>query len=250
VSDETMALADAEALLRLRGSGMLATISRRVAGWPFGSVVPYAIDREGRPIILIAGIAEHTKNIQADPRVSVLVQEAEDGEDVQAKGRLTVMGRAEPIPENDIADAQPRYLAKLPSAEEYFDTHDFAFYRISVEHLRYIGGFGEIFWLDPDEYRARIERDPIVLAAKGIIDHMNEDHEDAMALWCRAFRGLEPKRVRMIGVDRWGTDLELEQPDLRVRFDFAEPASPDSIRRIVVAMTAEARAAPAKAGEG
>jgi putative heme iron utilization protein len=241
VSEETTALVDAETLLRVRGRGMLATISKRVEGWPFGSVVPYALDREGRPIILIASIAEHTKNIEADDRVSLLVQEAEDGEDVQAKGRITVMGRAELIRDGELADARARYLAKLPSAEEYFETHDFSFYRIGVEHLRWIGGFGKIHWLDTAAYRARIEEDPIVRGAKPIIDHMNEDHEDAMALWCRAFRGIQPKGVRMIGVDRWGTDLELDGPSLRVRFDFSEPAAPDSIRRIVVEMTAQAR---------
>ena len=241
VSAETAALADAELLLRTRDRGMLATISKRIEGWPFGSVVPYALDREGRPIILIAAIAEHTKNIKADDRVSLLVQEAEEGEDVQAKGRLTVMGRAERIPKEEAADAAPRYLAKVPSADEYFATHDFAFYRISVEHLRYIGGFGEIFWLDPEAYRAGIAGDPIVRAAKPIIDHMNDDHEEAMSLWCRAFRELEPQHVKMIGVDRWGTDLQLTNPDARVRFDFEEAATPDSIRRIVVAMTAAAR---------
>jgi heme iron utilization protein len=242
VTEEMTALIDAEVLLRTRTNGMLATISKRVPGWPFGSVVPYALDREGRPIILIASIAEHTKNVQADDRVSLLVQQAEDGEDVQAKGRLTVMGRAELIPEQELADVQARYLARLPSAEDYYDTHDFSFYRISCEHLRYIGGFGKIHWLDPDAYRSRISDDPIVRGAKPIIEHMNEDHEEAMSLWCRAFRNVSPKHVKMIGVDRWGTDLMSTEPDLRLRFDFPEPAAHDSIRKIVVAMTAEARA--------
>jgi heme iron utilization protein len=241
MSEENDTLASAESLLRIRGRGMLATISKKVAGWPFGSVVPYAVDRAGRPIILIAGIAEHTKNIEADSRVSLLVQEAEDEQDIQAKGRLTVMGRAELIPEADLPDASARYLAKLPSAAEYFDTHDFSFYRITTDHLRYIGGFGKIHWLEPAAYRARVEEDPIVRGAKPIVDHMNQDHEEAMSLWCRAFRDLSPKSVRMTAVDRWGADLACSDPDAQLRFDFDEPATMESIRKIVVAMTVEAR---------
>ncbi len=236
-----MALGDAEVLLRLRGRGMLATISKKVAGWPFGSIVPYAVDREGRPIILIAQIAEHTKNIQADDRVSLLVQEAEGEEDIQAKGRLTVMGRASQVPEAELGDAAARYLAKLPSAEEYFDTHDFSFYRISVEHLRYIGGFGKIHWLDPTEYQKKHSDDPLAHGQKPIIAHMNEDHEEAMSLWCKAFRALEPKHVEMRSVDRWGTDLDVD--GRRVRFDFDREATMETIRQIVVAMTVDARKA-------
>lgn len=220
---------------------MLATISKRVAGWPFGSIVPYAIDREGSPIILIATIAEHTHNLLADDRVSLLVQEAEGEGDVQAKGRLTFMGRAAPIPEAELEDAQARYLARLPSAEEYYESHDFSFYRIGCEHLRYIGGFGKIHWLDVAAYRARVAEDPIVRGRAPIIEHMNQDHEDAMVLWCRAFRSIDPKHVEMVGIDRWGADLMCKDPDATLRFDFEEAAAPDTIRKIVVDLTVRAR---------
>src|SRR5688572_9544560 len=101
MSEDATPLEDADFLLRTRGKGMLATISKRIEGWPFGSIVPYAIDRRGRPIILIAGIAEHTKNIEHDDRVSLLLQEPEGEGDIQAKGRLTFLGRAEMIPDDD-----------------------------------------------------------------------------------------------------------------------------------------------------
>ncbi len=241
MSEQSAAMIEAEALLRTRGRGVLATISKKVAGWPFGSVVPYAVDPTGRPILLIASIAEHTKNIEADDRVSLLVQEAEGAEDVQAKGRLTLMGRASQVPEAEIADARARYLARVPDAEGYFATHDFALYRIGTEHLRYIGGFGKIYWLDPAAYQTHVAEDPIVRGAAPIIEHMNADHEEAMSLWCRAFRGITPGHVRMSGVDRWGCDLESSAPDRRLRFDFEAAAAPNSIRQIVVAMTVEAR---------
>jgi hypothetical protein len=245
----SQALEDAEALLRRRDRGVLCTLSARMQGWPFGSVVPYAVDRSGRSIILIAHIAEHTRNVKADARVSLLVQEAFDHDDVQARGRLTVMGRAELIPEPEVGDARARYLGRLPSASSYFETHDFSFYRIGVERLRYIGGFGKIFWIDKEEYCARVERDPILREGKRAIDHMNEDHEEAMRLWCQAFRGIEPSKVQMVAIDRWGTDLECWGPNLRVRIDFMEPATPETLRPMVVALTAEARQAVSNNGE-
>lgn len=235
------ALEDADLLLHRRRNAVLCTLSKRAEGWPFGSVVPFAVDREGRPIILIASIAEHTKNVIVDPRVSLLVQEAEGEEDVQARGRLTVMGRAEQVPKEDVEDAQARYLARLPDAAGYFDTHDFVFYRIVVDRLRYIGGFGKIFWLDPERYRRRISEDPILAGARRIIDHMNEDHADALALYCRGFRQIEPTSAVMTGVDRWGFDVKCDGPDHRLRFDFDEAATMATIRPIVVAMTVEAR---------
>lgn len=142
-------------LLRYRKHGTLCTSSSRADGWPFGSVVPFALDDRGRPIILVANIAEHTRNIQRDERVSLLVQEEESGDDVQARARLCVMGRARRIPPEDLDDARQRYLRRLPEASDYFATHDFAFYRLDIERLRYIGGFGKIFWLDPEAYGAR-----------------------------------------------------------------------------------------------
>lgn len=171
----TEAMNDAERLLRHRRHGVLCTSSKRADGWPFASVVPYAIDDAGRPVILIATIAEHTRNIDADPRVSLLVQSDPPDGDVQADARLCVMGRATVIPDDELDAARARYLERLPEAEGYFATHDFSFRRISVERLRYIGGFGKIFWLDVEAYRARSEHDPLAASRDAIVDHVNAD---------------------------------------------------------------------------
>lgn len=235
------ALEDAEALLRTRPHGVLCTLSKRADGAPFGSVAPYAVDRQGRPILLIATIAEHTRNVKADPRVSLLIHGREDGNDIQTKARLNVMGRAERVPEADVADSRARYLARLPEAVDYFRTHDFVFYRVSVGRLRYIGGFGRIFWLKPARYQARIEGDPVAAAAESILDHMNEDHRDTLGLYCRAFREVDPGTALMVGVDRWGFDVDCRDPDVRLRFEFQRAATVDNLRPMVVAMAEAAR---------
>ncbi len=231
----------AESLLRTSRHGTLSTISVLAGGWPFGSVVPYAVSRTGAPIILIARIAEHTKNIMADNRVSLLVHESGEEGDIQARARLTVLGRAFPVLGRDIPDTRARYLARVPTAEGYFATHDFAFYRIQVERLRYIGGFGKIFWLEQGGPLKTMDLGPPPPSAEAIIRHMNDDHKESLKLYCRAFRGVDPGEVSMVGVDEWGFDVECQAPSVRLRFDFDQAATPESIRGLVIEMTERAR---------
>ena len=234
----TDALDEAEVLLRASRSGVLSTLSKRADGWPFGSLVPYAVSRRSEPIILIARIAEHTKNIEADSRVSLLVHEPL-GEDVQAGGRLTIMGHARRIATEEVEDAAARYLVRVKGAASYMETHDFHFHSVSLERLRYIGGFGKIHWLEPSGWTER--KDPLADAAPGILAHMNADHADALRLMVRAIAALETTTAQMIGVDAFGFDVATDAR--RVRLEFPERATPENIRRIMVAMTVEARRA-------
>jgi heme iron utilization protein len=235
------AIGDAMTLLRQGKNAVLSTLSKRLGGWPFGSVAPYALDRTGAPVVFISTIAEHTKNIDADDRVSLLVQEQATNGDVQAHGRLTVLGRGRRVTGDEVHDVRARYLARVPSAVGYSEAHDFHFYRLQLEQVRYIGGFGKIFWLDATAMQLNPENDPLVAGAKSIIEHMNTDHADALSLYCRAFKSLEPKAVKMVGVDQFGFDVECTSPDVRLRFDFDRPATPATIRPIVVEMVARAR---------
>lgn len=232
---------DAKLLLRQQKDGFLCTLSKRVAGWPFGSIAPYALDASGAPILFISTIAEHTKNIEADNRVSFLVQESPEGGDSQAKGRITLMGRATRVSAEDIPSVRARYLSRVPSAASYSEAHDFAYYRISPEHVRFIGGFGKIFWLPAEKVRLDAAADPLAKAAGGIIEHMNSDHADAIKNYCRAFKSLSPASAKMISVDQFGFDVECSEPNVRVRFDFDQPATPASIRAVVVEMAKRAR---------
>ncbi|MCK6547921.1 DUF2470 domain-containing protein [Myxococcota bacterium] len=232
----------ARMLLRRNKNGVLSTASKRHGGWPFGSVAPFALDARGEPVIFISTIAEHTKNLRNDPRVSLFVQdEAKDG-DQQAEGRITLLARAERLPDAEVADARARYLARVPGAVGYQNAHDFHFYALRLEHVRYIGGFGRIFWLEPGELRVDPAQDPLAAGARGIIDHMNEDHADALKLYCHAFKGVRPEQVKMIGVDQWGFDVECNAPDVRLRFDFDAPATMETIRPVVVDLVKRARA--------
>src|SRR5499426_824622 len=92
-------------------TGMLSTLSRRHSGYPFGSLMPYALDRSGQPIFLISALAMHTRNLEADPRASLFVTESTASEDPLAAGRITVMGEAARVPSADVGEARAAYLA-------------------------------------------------------------------------------------------------------------------------------------------
>ncbi len=206
---------EARRFVRGQQQGVLSTLSQRLAGYPFGSVTPFILDQQGRPVILISTLAEHTKNIEADPRVSLIVQPFT--QDMQEAGRATLVGKAARLPEKD--SLGPRYLRYFPKAETYFAMHDFAFYRIEPERIRYIGGFGKIHWLEARPYLAA--DNTLTEAETGILDHMNSDHADALLDYCLHFHGVAPDQATMIGIDGDGFDLRTDGRILR--FDFAEP---------------------------
>ncbi len=140
---------EARCLLRTHRYGALSTLSQKFDGFPFGSITPYLLDHDGSLIILISTLAEHTKNIQADHRVSLICHNQRDPH-IQTQGRVTVLGHATRI--GDKAQAGERYLRYFPEAQRYFDMHDFDFYRIQPHAIRYIGGFGRIHWVQMPHY--------------------------------------------------------------------------------------------------
>jgi putative heme iron utilization protein len=167
----------ARALLLKEYRGVLSTHSKSMPGFPFGSVVPYCLDDQGRPLILISRIAQHTHNLQRDPKCSMLVGER-DAEDVQAVGRVTVMAEAQKVTDGAAVEAAAqRYYRYFPESESYHSAHDFDFWVLAPVRYRYIGGFGAIHWLD-DVALAN----PFAGAAEtSMVEHMNEDHAKAIA---------------------------------------------------------------------
>jgi putative heme iron utilization protein len=207
---------EARQFLRRTHSGVLSTISVRLEGYPFGSVAPFVLDQSGMPLILISTIAEHTKNIRGDARVSLIAFDPASP-DMQAGARLTLAGEAEPVTKDELLRA--RYLRYFPQAAQYFDMHDFLFHRIAVRQARYIGGFGNIHWIPGDELQAP----PNQLAEQeaGILDHMNADHIDNLKAYCRHVHGVEAQTASMLGIDADGFDVRADERVLRFDFDSA-----------------------------
>jgi len=208
---------DARRFVRGQYSGVLSTISKRVEGFPFGSVAPFVTDHSGCPVILISTLAEHTKNLDADPRCSIIVQPYSP--DMQVMGRVTLIGNASRLPEKD--DLGPRYLRFHPQAEAYFSMHDFSFYRIDPVRVRWIGGFGKIHWVEPADYL--LEANPLASQETDILAHMNADHGHNLVAYCRHVHGLEVNAAEMVGIDPDGFDVRAHGQTLR--FDFPSMVS-------------------------
>lgn len=143
---------EAKALLRASRFGVLSTLSQRVAGYPFGSVMPFVWDASsGALLLLMSGLAEHTKNVLVDPRASLLVLEEGRGGDMQDAARLTVLGKVTRSTAPDAA--RTLYLAAHPQAQRNLELADFAFYQLVPEQLRFIAGFGRMGWVDGAQLR-------------------------------------------------------------------------------------------------
>lgn len=136
-------------LLEHETQGLLSTLSKKYEGWPFGSITPYAISASGEPIIFVSSLAEHTRNFLNDSRVSLFIQDTSaDNNNPQANARATLLGLATNVDEKEYSEAAQAYLMRFPEARQNFQLGDFRLYKIEVKHIRYIGGFGEMFWME------------------------------------------------------------------------------------------------------
>lgn len=228
----------ARALYARCTQGVLSTVSQDVAGFPFGSVAPFCPDRHGRPLLLVSSIAEHTRNMKADPRVSLIVTES--GEDSQEGGRLTLVGSARALTGDEEVEAGARYFRRFPHAAGYRKAHDFSFFRLEPTRLRFIGGFGQIHWLEPDTVcRPNPFDGP---AEDRMAAHMNQDHADALRDWCRWQGVAVTAEPRLAAIDGEGCDVLVGKTLMRIDFD-APVQSADEVRRAMIALVGKARAA-------
>lgn len=223
--------------LRAHRYGVLATQSRSLPGYPFGSIAPYVLGAAGDPVIYISTLAEHTKNIAQDARVSLTVFDPADADDPQAGPRLTFIADAHPLA-GEAADAPAeRYYRYFPAARAYAGTHDFGFYALRAVRLRFIGGFGKIGWIEPADVDLA---NPLAPVEAGIVDHMNRDHADAVRAYCRHFFSRDAREAVLVGADPDGVDLLADGAPLRLPFE-ASADTAESVRQRLIALLAVAR---------
>ena len=204
----------ARRLLHHQSVGVLSTHSVDVEGYPFGSITPFILNYDGEPIMLISDIAQHTRNIKHNKKVSLTIFD-QCADDPQASSRLTWIGDAEPVKSSE-AEIGERYLRYFPSAESYFETHDFSFYRIGLRRARFIGGFGQIYWIEPD---AMLVNNPFRKTERSIVEHMNQDHEQALFHYCEVLKKIKASTVTMTGIDSEGLDILADKRKLRIDFE-------------------------------
>jgi len=207
-NEKTTTACEARLLLRAHRYVALSTLSKKFDGHPFGSITPYLVDHDGSLLILISTLAEHTKNIQHDPRVSLITHNQESAH-IQTQGRVTVMGSA--ILEHDRTGSGRRYLRYFPEAETYFAMHDFSFYRIVPQNIRFIGGFGNIHWVKAENYS--VASYPLITQEHDLLAELNSKHEAAI----RRHTAQDDLKAELIGIDCDGFDIRVGEQILRIQ---------------------------------
>jgi putative heme iron utilization protein len=227
----------ARMLLRTVRAGALATLDRDT-GFPFASLVTVATDWDGSPLLLMSRLSNHTQNLEADERASLLLAETGKG-DPLAHPRLTVLGRAR-------RDAAPRirsrFLARQPKARLYADFPDFSFWRLEMQGAHLNGGFARAASVTAAGLKTDLTgADDLLAAEEGALEHLNRDHADALNLYATHLAGASAGMWRATGLDPEG--LDLMAGDRTTRLAFPRPVkSPGALRLLLKELADEARA--------
>lgn len=228
----------AKTLIREGRSGALATLMTG-SGDPYCSLVNVAATAAGAAILLISQLAVHTKNILADSRVSLMLDERKPGDPLEG-ARVMLMGTAATT---DDPEARRRYLACHPDAEGYAGFKDFAFYEIAIKGAHLVAGFGRIVDLKPADLLIDIVGAEALIAAEPeVIAHMNEDHAEACRLYATRLLGAPDGSWRCVGCDPEGLDLQFDRMARRLAFP-QRVTSPGVLRQMLKQMAETARAA-------
>jgi putative heme iron utilization protein len=227
--------AEARRLMRRQDRAALGT---SLAGAPYVSLVLVAFELDAMPLLLLSDLAQHTRNLAADPRVSLLFDDTAGHADPLAGPRLTVLGRAERADEPRFV---ARFTARHPSSAAYAGFGDFHLFRVVVGRGHLVAGFGRIDWIAGSDLRFAPAVELLAAAADGIVAHMNADHADAVALYANRLLCRGGAGWRMTGIDPEGIDLRRAADSARL--NFAEPVlTPAAARAALVALAQQARA--------
>lgn len=234
-------------LLRSARIGTLATLAEDT-GFPFATLTNVATDVDGAPLILVSGLSTHTKNLLAEPRVSLLLTKsgqnarAEKG-DPLAHPRLTVQAQAMRVEdEATLPRLRARFLARHPKAQIYVDFPDFTFFRLEPVSVHLNGGFARAFDGDPRYFTADIDDlDAFAALEADALDHLNTDHAEALSLYAEKLASRAPGKWRAAALDPHGLDLMLGDEVARIAFP-APVAEGQSLRVVLQALATAARA--------
>lgn len=234
---------EARTLVHATTSGTLASLSDD--GTPWASLVTYGLLEDGSPVLCLSTLAEHGRNLEKRDQASLMVSDPVHRGEVLAGGRVTLAGRAVRPEDHEFGDgAREAHLAAVPSAEMYLDFNDFSLWVLEVERVRWVGGYGRMDSASAADYAAATP-DPVHPSAPAAVDHLNEDHADALLQMARVLGGRDDaESAQCAGIDRYGMDLTLETPEGKAatRVDFIEPVgSPDGLREATVQLAKAAR---------
>jgi len=227
----------AKKLLREGRSGALATLLAG-SGDPYCSLVNVATAVDGAPLLLLSKLALHTKNLLADARVSLMLDERKEGDPLEG-ARVMLMGTC--AKDSDRLSG-PAYLRRHPEAEMFANFADFGFYRMDIARAHLVAGFGRIVDLKPQDVRTDIsDAGALVESEVDAIAHMNADHADACRLYATRLLGASDGDWRCVGIDPEGLELQKGRTALRLPFP-QRVTGPGPLRALLKQLADQARA--------
>jgi putative heme iron utilization protein len=231
----------ARSLLRRCRQGALASLMPN-SGDPYCSLVNVASDPGGAPILLISRLALHTRNVLADSRVSLMLDERAEGDPLEGS-RLMLAGRAEQSDSGHAPVLRRRYLNAHPSAETFVSFKDFSFFRINPLGAHLVAGFGRIVDLAPEQFLTDIsDAEGLLEAEQDAVEHMNADHRETMNLYATRLLGAAAAEWRCTGCDPDGIDLQAGRATLRLDFP-RRIVNSAALRQVLKELAGQARAA-------
>ncbi len=234
----------ARLLLRRSEIGVLSTHSKACDGYPFGSVSTFMSTHEGDVIFYISNLAQHTKNILHDNKMCLTVfpsssTAGQHDDDPNANARLSLLGTVKTIDKKNDDVIAERFFKLYPDSRKYYKTHDFYFYKMSTDRVRFIGGFGDIHWINKEDWL--YESPQWAQSETNMVQHMNEDHVDAMSAICAYYAGVNAEKVELLAINPEGAFYKCDdQKPIFIGFDEAVFDSM-GIRKALVAQTNTAR---------
>ena len=226
----------AKKLVREARSGALATLMVG-SGAPYCSLVNVATASDGSPLMLLSRLAIHTKNLLADPRVSLMLDERKEGDPLEG-ARVMLIGTAS-VTDNE--NDRRRYLARQPEAQAFAGFADFGLYCVDVEAAHLVAGFGRIVDLTAGDMRTMLDDAESLLEAEpDIVDHLNAEHADTLRLYATKLLGAPDGDWKAVGCDPEGLELQLGRAALRLPFR-RRVASPGAVRHLLKELADEAR---------
>ena len=237
---------NAYALLRESELGVLSTHSKANEGFPFGSVSTYMSTVNGDVIFYISDLAQHTKNLLLNSKMCLTVFSGSDGDkasdsDPNAGARLSLLGEASQLPNEEAEQIAPRFFKLYPESKAYHKTHGFYFFKLKTERARFIGGFGDISWVSQEKWA--LQTPEWLEDEKNMVNHMNEDHVDAMQLICKHKFSISADQVEMLTLTPDGCYFSADNgKPLFARFENLAFDS-QQVRKELVQLTSHARAA-------
>ena len=216
---------EARLIARAALKGALATNRRAgrasAKGQPYVSKVGVATDCGGAPLFLFSTLAAHTQDLLSDPRASLLLEAPTTAENPLEGARCTLVGRVDKLLGPESEAAREAYLQRHPGAALYAGFGDFALWRMHIDKVHYVGGFGRAKWVKSTEYLS--EATGLAAGQERILESLNGPKRDDLRAVLSSVLGRSARGLKALSIDADGLAL-IGAKGGQTRIDFLSPA--------------------------